>query len=160
MYEAGGLLFILSMPVYCFLMSITYLTTLISRRKGQCKSFMDLLMWRIFIRIVMINYLPLLIASGIGHRLRSSALLLRQPLFLIFIFLALFTSLLFGLFVESKEMASPSARKHYYSLFREVEYQMKWASLHTFFWLIRRTITVIIMQIDLFPVRLSLLLTL
>ena len=72
----------------------------------------------------------------------------------------LFITLFFGVFVEGKELASPEARKRYYTLFREVDYQRKWAALHTFWWLMRRLLTVVIMQVDLFSARLLLLLAL
>ena len=73
MYEAGGLLFIYSFPIYCLLFIAGFLITCPSpNKKGFWHRFFDLLTWRVLIRLIMINYLPVLIASGFGRALRTT----------------------------------------------------------------------------------------
>ena len=123
-----------------------------------CKRLKPHLIFTALIRLVMITYLPLLIASGIGRQFNRWYVEAHSWLLVAVLFIFLST-LLFGCFGEKYEQATPEAQKRYGNVFTEVFYRDRWSHLYIFLWVLRRLVFVIALRFSAFPWRLGLFLT-
>jgi hypothetical protein len=113
------------------------------------------IIFQFLVRISMVVFLPLVLASGLGHPLGSWMLqymswmvvLLLPPLFLV---------LVFTTFVEKEEMDEPATRAKYGNIYMETKYYRTSSAVNIVVWLVRRILFMAIFWIDNYTARIVL----
>ena len=154
-YNAGGMLFLFSVPVYCGLWGLAAC----ARGNSRCGRFWGAMYGRMtfdgFIRLCYVNYLPLCLASGVGRQLGEYDVEAYGILLLLVLPPLLATSAL-GVYGEPAELKSVSFERRFGEAFTEYRIRAHvWSALFACFWLLRRVLFATCMRINFFVVRLS-----
>jgi hypothetical protein len=139
LFNAGGMLFLFSIPVFLAVWGITSCVKVTTNKATKfrkfCTELHSILTFDGLIRLYYINFLPLCVAAGIGRHFGSQNVE-AYPNLLVIILLPLLLLLVKGIYGKEKENA--------------------WSALYSLFWLLRRVLFAGCMRVSFFIVRLSL----
>ena len=103
----------------------------------------------------MVVYLPLLLASGLGHPF-GSWLLEHMSWMVLFLLPPLMLVLAFTVYIEKEEMDEPATRAKYGNIYMETKYYRVSSAVNIVVWLSRRILFSAIFWIDNYTARIVL----
>ena len=156
-YNAGGMLFMFSVPVYLAVWGVASCAK--ARSTSLIGQFFVTVHRRMtydgLIRLGYVNYLPLCLASGVGRQLGSHDVEANSLLLLLVLPPVLLT-LATGVYAEPGELKAVSFQKKFGEAYNEYRVSAHiWNALFACFWLLRRVLFAASLRIHFFVVRLS-----